>query len=82
MQRVLDNPFILLFIGIAVPTFTYIVWGIMELVALPIAPYRPEAPEPGAGIRGVRPGLTHSRGETTKISSLSPPMQEYGGRNR
>lgn len=37
MQRVLDNPFILLFIGIAVPTLTYIVWGIMELVALPIA---------------------------------------------
>lgn len=37
MQRILDNPFILLFIGIAVPTLTYIVWGIMELVALPIA---------------------------------------------
>ena len=38
MQRVLDNPFILLFIGIAIPTFTYIVWGVMELVSLPIAP--------------------------------------------
>jgi hypothetical protein len=37
MQRILDNPFILLFIGIAVPTFTYILWGIMELVSLPIA---------------------------------------------
>lgn len=37
MQRILDNPFILLFIGIAVPTLTYIVWGIMELIALPIA---------------------------------------------
>ena len=37
MQRVLDNPFILLFIGIAIPTLTYIVWGIMELIALPIA---------------------------------------------
>lgn len=37
MQRVLDNPFLLLFIGLAVPTMTYIVWGIMELVALPIA---------------------------------------------
>ena len=37
MQRVLDNPFILLFIGIAVPTLTYIVWGIMELVSLPIS---------------------------------------------
>jgi hypothetical protein len=37
MQQVLDNPFILLFIGIAIPTLTYIVWGIMELVSLPIA---------------------------------------------
>lgn len=37
MQRVLDNPFLLLFIGIAVPTLTYIVWGVMELISLPIA---------------------------------------------
>ena len=37
MQQLLDNPFLLLFIGIAVPTLTYIVWGIMELVALPIS---------------------------------------------
>jgi hypothetical protein len=37
MQQILDNPFILLFIGIAIPTLTYIVWGIMELVSLPIS---------------------------------------------
>ena len=37
MQRILDNPFILLFIGILVPTVSYIVWGIMQLVSLPIA---------------------------------------------
>lgn len=37
MQQVLDNPFLLLFIGIAVPTLTYIVWGIMELISIPIA---------------------------------------------
>jgi hypothetical protein len=37
MQQVLDNPFILLFIGIAVPTLTYIIWGIMELISLPIS---------------------------------------------
>jgi hypothetical protein len=38
MQRVLDNPFLLLFIGITVPTVLYIVWGIMELVQIPVAP--------------------------------------------
>jgi len=38
MQRILDNPFILLFIGVVFPTVFYIVWGIMELVSIPIAP--------------------------------------------
>lgn len=37
MQQVLDNPFILLFIGILIPTMTYIVWGIMELISVPLA---------------------------------------------
>ncbi|MGI9204434.1 MAG: hypothetical protein ACR2Q3_10515 [Woeseiaceae bacterium] len=38
MQRILDNPFILLFIGVVVPTVFYIIWGIMEIVTIPIAP--------------------------------------------
>jgi hypothetical protein len=38
MQRILDNPFLLLFIGVVVPTVFYIVWGIMEIVSIPIAP--------------------------------------------
>ncbi len=37
MQRVLDNPFLLLFIGVVVPTVFYIIWGIMEIVTIPIA---------------------------------------------
>ncbi len=37
-QRVLDNPFILLFIGVVVPAVFYIIWGIMEIVTIPIAP--------------------------------------------
>jgi len=38
IQRILDNPFILLFIGVVVPTVFYIIWGIMEIVTIPIAP--------------------------------------------
>jgi len=38
MQQVLDNPFLLLFLGIALPTVLYIVWGIMEIVSIPISP--------------------------------------------
>lgn len=38
MQKVLDNPFLLLFLGVVMPTVFYIVWGIMEIVTIPIAP--------------------------------------------
>lgn len=37
MQKVLDNPFLLLFLGIVIPTVFYILWGIMEIVTIPIA---------------------------------------------
>ena len=37
MQQLLDNPFLLLFLGIAMPTVLYIIWGVMEIVGLPIA---------------------------------------------
>lgn len=38
MQRVLDNPFLLLFLGITIPTVLYLVWGVMEVVSVPVAP--------------------------------------------
>jgi hypothetical protein len=37
MQRVLDNPFLLLFLGVAMPTVLYIIWGIMEVTQIPAA---------------------------------------------
>jgi len=37
MQRVLDNPFLLLFLGVVVPTVFYLIWGIMEIISIPIA---------------------------------------------
>jgi len=37
MQRVLDNPFLLLVLGIAVPTVFYIIWGIIEITQIPLA---------------------------------------------
>ena len=37
MQRVLDNPFLLLFLGVTVPTVLYLVWGIMEVASVPVA---------------------------------------------
>ena len=37
MQRVLDNPFLLRVVGIAMPTVFYIIWGIIEITQIPIA---------------------------------------------
>jgi hypothetical protein len=37
MQQILDNPFLLLFLGITIPTVFYILWGVMEIVTIPLA---------------------------------------------
>lgn len=37
MQRVLDNHFLLVFLGVATPTVLYTLWGIMEIIAVPVA---------------------------------------------
>jgi hypothetical protein len=37
MQRLLDNPFLLLVLGILVPAVFYIIWGVMEITQIPIA---------------------------------------------
>ncbi len=36
MQRLLDNPFLLLFIGVTIPTVLYLIWGIMEVASVPL----------------------------------------------
>lgn len=38
MQRLLDNPFLLLFLGVTIPTVLYVIWGVMEIVSIPISP--------------------------------------------
>jgi len=36
MQRILDNPFLLLFLGITLPTVLYLIWGVMEVASIPL----------------------------------------------
>jgi len=36
MQQVLDNPFLLLFLGVTVPAVLYTIWGIMEVASVPV----------------------------------------------
>jgi len=37
MQQLLENPWMLLFLGVVVPTVLYIIWGVMEIASVPIA---------------------------------------------
>jgi hypothetical protein len=39
-QQILENPFLLLFLGVAMPTVLYTVWGIMEILSIPISPLK------------------------------------------
>jgi len=40
IQQILDNPFLLLFLGITIPTVFYILWGVMEIAGIPISPLK------------------------------------------
>ncbi|MBF0368893.1 MAG: hypothetical protein HQL52_05470 [Magnetococcales bacterium] len=37
MQRLLDNPILLLLLGVLMPTVFYTIWGIIEIVMIPVA---------------------------------------------
>jgi hypothetical protein len=37
MQQLLDNPFLLLFLGVMVPMLLYTVWGVIDILTVPLA---------------------------------------------
>lgn len=37
MQQILDSPFLLLFLGVTLPTVLYLIWGVMEVASIPLA---------------------------------------------
>ena len=37
MQKLLDNPFLLLFIGVMVPMVVYVLWGVIDILTIPVA---------------------------------------------
>lgn len=36
MQRILDDPFFILMLALVVPTVFYTLWGVMEVVTIPV----------------------------------------------
>lgn len=37
MQQLLDNPFLLLFLGVLIPMVVYILWGVIDILMIPVA---------------------------------------------
>ena len=37
MQQLLDNPFLLLFLGVMIPMILYSAWGVFDILTVPIA---------------------------------------------
>ncbi len=37
MQLLLDNPFLLLFLGVMVPMVVYTLWGVIDILTVPLA---------------------------------------------
>ena len=37
VQQLLDNPFLLLFIGVMVPMVVYTLWGVIDVLTIPLA---------------------------------------------
>lgn len=37
MQRLLDNPFLLLFLGVFIPMVLYTLWGVIDILTIPLA---------------------------------------------
>ena len=37
MQQLLDNPFLLLFLGVLIPMVVYTLWGVIDILTVPLA---------------------------------------------
>ncbi|MBX3693558.1 MAG: hypothetical protein KF790_00150 [Steroidobacteraceae bacterium] len=35
MQQLLDNPFLLLFLGVMIPMVVYVLWGVIDILTIP-----------------------------------------------
>jgi hypothetical protein len=37
IQHLLDNPFLLLFLGVLIQMFVYTLWGVIDILTIPLA---------------------------------------------
>jgi hypothetical protein len=36
VQQLLDNPFLLLFLGVLIPMIVYTLWGVIDILTIPV----------------------------------------------
>ena len=39
MRQIVDKPFLLLFIGVATPTVLDVLWGVIDILSVPVVKY-------------------------------------------
>ena len=66
MQRVMDSPFLLLFLGVTVPTVFYLIWGLIEIAHVPMAPSAYAATNEGQPANAI---------VTASVETKSAPVQ-------
>ena len=37
IQQLLDNPFLLLFLGVMIPMIVYTLWGVIDILTIPLS---------------------------------------------
>lgn len=77
MQRLLDNPFILLFLGVAIPAVLYVIWGVMEVAMIPNTPMDGGTQQVTVSTSVDKANLKDH--ETTASGQYTPELNVIGG---
>lgn len=79
MQRLLDNPFLLLFLGVAIPGLLYVVWGVMEVAMIPNTPMDGGSPQVVVSGSTVANKANLDDHETTAGGQYTPELSVIPG---
>ena len=79
MQRLLDNPFLLLFLGVAIPGLLYVVWGVMEVAMIPNTPMDGGSPQVTVSGSASVDKTTLKDHETTAGGQYTPELNVIEG---
>jgi nitrite reductase (NO-forming)/hydroxylamine reductase len=80
MQRLLDNPFILLFLGVSIPAVLYVIWGVMEVAMIPDTPMDVGSPQVTVSQPAPVDKTSLKDHETTASGQYTPELNVIEGK--